>query len=80
MQRNLDLLLLKALAHERPDWTWVFVGPSYCPFGALAALPNVRIAGALVHDLLPAVIAACDVCISPLLLNAYASLRVVRSR
>lgn len=71
LQRNLDLALLEAMARARPDWTWVFVGPSYRPVAALARLPNVLLAGALSHDVLPGAIAACDVCISPLLINAY---------
>ncbi len=71
LQRNLDLVLLERLARERPAWTWVFVGPAYVPVAALRRLPNVRIVGALEHDLLPAAIAAFDVCISPLAMTAY---------
>jgi len=71
LQRNLDLALLEALARERPDWTWVFAGPAYLPVERLARMANVRLIGALAHDELPAAIAAFDVCISPLLLDAY---------
>jgi glycosyltransferase involved in cell wall biosynthesis len=71
LQRNLDLVLLEALARERPQWTWIFVGPVYCPVGGLARPANVRIVGAVARDHVPGAIAACDVCISPLLIDAY---------
>ncbi|MGH2841822.1 MAG: glycosyltransferase, partial [Solirubrobacteraceae bacterium] len=71
LQRNLDLVLLERLPRERPDWTWVFVGPAYVPVDGLASLPNVRLLGPVAHGELPGAIAACDVCIAPLLINAY---------
>jgi len=71
LQRNLDLPLIEALARERPDWNWVLAGPAYVPVGAIARLPNVHLIGAVPHHDVPGVIAACNVCISPLLMNAY---------
>lgn len=71
IKRNLDLRLLERLACERPDWTWVLVGPAYRPVDARAGLANVRLVGPLGHDELPGAIAPFDVCISPLLIDTY---------
>ncbi len=73
LQRHVDFTLLARLAHERPDWTWVFVGPVHEPVDSLLALPNVRLVGAMDHSTLPGAIATFDVGIVPYVLSAYTS-------
>ena len=71
LHRHVDLDLLDALAVERPDWTWAFVGPLQVPVGRLRERPNVRLLGAVAHTELPGAVAAFDVGIVPYDVNAY---------
>ncbi|WP_289005654.1 glycosyltransferase [uncultured Parabacteroides sp.] len=68
---RLDSDLLFKLAQQRPDYSFVFVGPEDNVFSQhpLHQLKNVYFLGKKKIDLLPAYIMAFDVCINPQLLN-----------
>ncbi|MEA3337258.1 MAG: glycosyltransferase [Chloroflexota bacterium] len=71
---KLDLSLLAQVAQSRPDWSLALVGPvSYGldpgQLADLKALPNVHLAGAVPHEQVPAIMAACDVCLIPYKIN-----------
>ncbi len=62
------------MAVQRPDWTISLVGPLSYGLDAndlarLRALPNVRFAGAVPPEQVPAVMAGCDVGLIPYKLN-----------
>lgn len=67
---KVDLALLAAVAERRPDWTLLLVGPlgyglDSAEVERLRALPNVHLPGPVPPEQVPAVIAACDVCLIP---------------
>ncbi len=71
---KVDLALLAEAAARRPDWRIELVGPlSYGldegEVARLRALPNVRFAGAVLPDEVPAIMAGCDVGLIPYKLN-----------
>jgi len=68
---RLDIGLIRKLATAQPDWNIVLVGPEDNEFTVsdLHALPNIHFLGAKTPDMLPAYIAAFDVCINPQLVN-----------
>ena len=68
---RLDLDLLLAIAHHRPDWSLVLVGPEDDVFArsALHQLPNVYFLGGKAPAQLPAYLAHFDVCINPQAVN-----------
>jgi glycosyltransferase involved in cell wall biosynthesis len=66
--QHLDFNLLDGLAHARPDWTIILVGPVKTPH----AFPsNVRLAGQQPHEKLREFIAEADVLLLPYVLNDY---------
>lgn len=69
-----DLDLLMAVAHMRPDWSLVLVGPAdgriAPPLAALAALPNVHVLGERPYAAMPSYIQGFDVCLIPFRINA----------
>lgn len=74
LNAKVDLTLLAEVAERRPEWSLALVGPlGYGPreheWSRLSALPNVRWPGSVPHEQVPAVIAACDVCLIPYRLN-----------
>ena len=73
---KLDLPMLTALARQRSDWSWVFVGPvgeadPDTSIAALQALPNVHVMGLQAYADLPAWLAHADVALLPLQENTY---------
>ena len=71
---KVDLALLAGVATQRPDWTISLVGPlSYGldegELARLRALPNVRFAGLVPAEQVPAVMAGCAVGLIPYKLN-----------
>ena len=73
---KLDLPMLTALARQRPDWSWVLVGPvgetdPDTRIAALQALPNVHLMGLQAYADLPAWLAHADVALLPLQENPY---------
>lgn len=65
----IDFELLEWLARERPQWTFLLIGHVAADLGALATLPNVRLAGAQPYATLPQWAKAFDVAIIPYRLN-----------
>ena len=65
LHRHVDVGLLAALARERPDWSWVLVGPRQERLVELEGLANVHLLGAVPHAELAALIDTFDVCIIP---------------
>ncbi|MGI8622256.1 MAG: oligosaccharide flippase family protein [Solirubrobacteraceae bacterium] len=65
-ERAFDAPLLAAVARQRPDWSFVLVGPSVASVTrSLHQLPNVHLLGRLDYDELPAVVRGFDVCLIP---------------
>jgi len=60
-----DVELIATLAHTRPDWTFVLVGPVRTSIGVLTGLPNVRIIGHRPYESLPRYLKRFDVCLNP---------------
>lgn len=69
LHRFVDYDLLREMAHARPNWSWVFVGPVTSPVGGLGELPNVHLLGQRPHVELARYIRGFDVCIVPYLVN-----------
>lgn len=65
----IDLELMAWLARARPAWTFLCVGHAATDVSALAALPNVRLAGPQPYGELPRWARAFDVAIIPYRLN-----------
>ena len=65
----IDFGLVEWLARERPHWSFLLVGHAATDLGALATLPNVRLAGAQPYASLPSWAKAFDVAIIPYRLN-----------
>lgn len=70
---RIDGALLAAVAHARPDWHLVMIGPvdvgQFHDLDALAELPNVHFLGSIPYRRLPQFLAHCEVCIMPWQLN-----------
>jgi glycosyltransferase involved in cell wall biosynthesis len=64
--RAFDGELVAAVARDRPEWTFVLIGPS-TPSGRapLTGLPNVHLLGAVSFGEVPALLRSCDVCLIP---------------
>jgi glycosyltransferase involved in cell wall biosynthesis len=60
-----DLDLVARLARDRPEWTFVMIGPVAIDTSPLACLPNVRLLGPRPYADLPAYLAAMDVGLIP---------------
>lgn len=71
LHRHVDLDLLRELALERPDWSWVFVGPEQTSLAPIRGLPNVHLLGQKPHAELAQYLTRFDVCLIPYLNNAY---------
>ncbi|MGH8172431.1 MAG: glycosyltransferase [Rhodanobacteraceae bacterium] len=65
----IDFDLIEWLARERPLWTFLLIGHVASDLGALATLPNVRLAGAQPYATLPEWAKAFDVAIIPYRIN-----------
>lgn len=68
---RLDIDILEHIAHQRPQWSVVLVGPEDDVFKAsgLHNIPNVHFLGAKKGEELPAYINAFDICLNPQLVN-----------
>ena len=69
LHRHVDLDLVAQMARQRPEWSWVFVGPRQHPSEELERLPNVHLIGPRSHRELASYIAGFDACIVPYVLN-----------
>jgi glycosyltransferase involved in cell wall biosynthesis len=69
LHKLVDYDLLREMARERPQWSWVFVGPVQTEVGDLAKLPNVHLPGQKPHQDLVHYIRHFDVCLIPYLNN-----------
>lgn len=65
----IDLELIEWLARQRPAWSFLCVGHAAADVSALAALPNVRLAGPQPYAQLPHWARAFDLAIIPYRLN-----------
>ena len=73
---KLDLVALNQLARQRPDWSFVLVGPigeadPSTDAGALCSCSNVHWVGPRPYEELPNWLAHADVALLPLQLNSY---------
>jgi glycosyltransferase involved in cell wall biosynthesis len=68
---RLDIELIKYIALQKPGWNIVLVGPEDREFTAsdLHQVANIRFLGGKPPEMLPAYIAAFDVCLNPQLVN-----------
>lgn len=71
IHRWIDQSLIKALAEEHPDYSFVFVGPIQTDISSLKGKDNLHFLGHKPHDQLPYYINAFDVGIIPYLLTEY---------
>lgn len=71
LHRHVDYGLLKDAISERPDWSWVFVGPLQEDVSLLRAFRNAHFLGSQPHTYLPALLSTFDACIVPYALNSY---------
>lgn len=62
---QIDLELISYLARQRRNWTFLLIGMASVDVSALAALPNVRLAGPQPYESLPRWAKAFDVAIVP---------------
>lgn len=65
LDARLDVDLVAAVARARPQWDWVFVGPTDAAPDARLRLPNVRLAPAVPYARVPEALAAFDVAVLP---------------
>jgi glycosyltransferase involved in cell wall biosynthesis len=65
IHRFVDTNLVAEMARQRPDWTWVLVGPAQIPVDQLAALDNVFLPGLTAHEHLRLYLDQFDACIIP---------------
>jgi glycosyltransferase involved in cell wall biosynthesis len=63
--------MLAAMAHAKPGWSWVLVGPLQILSRKLEQIPNIYLAGPKAHEDLPDYIRGFDVGIVPYLFNDY---------
>jgi glycosyltransferase involved in cell wall biosynthesis len=65
IHRFVDTNLIAEMARQRPDWTWVLVGPAQTPVDQLAGLDNVFLPGLTAHEHLRLYLDEFDACIIP---------------
>jgi len=68
---RIDFLLLKQLAKELPDYSFVFVGPARVDISSLKKLKNFHFLGFKSHLLIPQYVNAFNVCLIPYQLNNF---------
>jgi glycosyltransferase involved in cell wall biosynthesis len=72
---KVDLPLVGAVAHQLPDWSFLFVGPvgsgDDTKYSDLPSQPNLHFLGPRPYAHLPGYVAAFDVCTLPYRLNSY---------
>jgi uncharacterized SAM-binding protein YcdF (DUF218 family) len=67
----IDQALIKRVAQNMPDYSFVFVGPIQTKLNLLTSLNNVYFLGKKEHDRLPLFVKSFDVCIIPYLIADY---------
>lgn len=67
----IDLDLLNSMATERPEYSFVFVGPVQTNIHSLPNRKNIYFLGKQFHDKLPSFIKDFDVCIIPYKITEY---------
>jgi glycosyltransferase involved in cell wall biosynthesis len=65
IHRHVDQDLVRQIALQRPDWTWVMIGSVQVPIDLLKNIPNIKIPGAKPHRELAGYIRHFDVCTVP---------------
>jgi glycosyltransferase involved in cell wall biosynthesis len=73
LDKWLDLPRIAEVARRRPDWTFVFIGPSQLPRSELPTLPNLHFPGSIPYAELPQVAGHFDVALIPFRMNALTS-------
>jgi glycosyltransferase involved in cell wall biosynthesis len=73
LDKWLDLPRIAEVARRRPDWTFVFIGPSQLPRSELPTLPNLHFPGPIPYAELPQVAGHFDVALIPFKMNALTS-------
>jgi len=68
----IDLNLLEHLAHERPQWQIILVGPVLVNVKRLQAYSNIHILGKKVYNSLPDYLASSDLALNPYRLDSVA--------
>jgi glycosyltransferase involved in cell wall biosynthesis len=71
IHRHFDVELLTTMAREKPDWSWVLIGPLQSPLRGMKHMPNIHLLGPQTHQKLPNYIRDFDVGIVPYLHNEY---------
>ncbi len=66
-----DAQMLASMARERPEWSWVLVGPQQTPTPEMTRMRNVYLTGQKPHEELPDYISRFDVGIVPYVFNSY---------
>jgi len=72
MHEWVDQELLESAARQRPDWTFVLIGPERVGTAKLRELGNVRLLGQRPHERLPDYVANFDVGIIPYITSEFA--------
>lgn len=65
IHRHFDQNLVRQIALQRPDWTWVMIGSVQVPIDQLKDIPNIKILGAKPHNELAGFMRHFDVCTVP---------------
>ena len=71
IHRWIDQNLIKAIAEEHPDYSFVFVGPIQTDISSLKEIENIHFLGHKPHELLPYYVNRFAVSIIPYLLTEY---------
>lgn len=71
LHRHVDFPLVRAVAAQRPDWSFVFVGPIQADVSSISGLPNTFLLGKKTFEQLPTYIRRFDVCTVPYAQSAY---------
>ena len=71
IDERMDLALIDAVARRRPDWHWVFIGPTAkIDPQSLPQGPNIHYLGMKPYDVLPDYLSGWDVAVLPFAHNA----------
>jgi len=75
IQYWIDLKLIRFLAEQRPDWSFVLVGPTapLARLDVIKRLSNVHLLGRKPEELIPAYLQAFDCCLNPYVMGPLAN-------
>jgi len=65
LDTRVDMEMLEAVASQRPEWTFVLIGPCHVEKRS----PNILLIGRREYDELPAYLKAFDICLIPFVMN-----------